>query len=77
MECIASIGPVYWHTTPETLEVSARERELPNIFGNNVPNTGNKSEKQRKKTEKKRQRKKRHRKKRESRAAKKQSFCTL
>jgi len=39
VECIASIGPVYWHTTPETLEVSARERELPNIFGNNVQNT--------------------------------------
>ncbi|XP_023348400.1 uncharacterized protein LOC111717119 [Eurytemora carolleeae] len=39
VECIASIGPVYWHTTQELLPVSAREREIV-IFGNSAHNTG-------------------------------------
>lgn len=29
LECTASIGPVYWHATQETCQVSAKPRELP------------------------------------------------
>jgi len=40
LECVSSIGSVYWHTTQETLAVSARARELPAIFGGSAKLTG-------------------------------------